>query len=899
MSWGNRTEDSPDKPRIFCTAKWHMFEIYKYLGNEMKPRECQALFHEYPVIFVPIPEQNVKGGDMLAGWMMKRDEVWWSDPTGLFTKYMKSLVTYNSPLGKFKILSDTYSHLEDFFSKTARIDQEPSTMHYAQLLKHIATVCSLAEEGVLYDTMCLFTKIGNDLSKISSIVAHVKTIEAMKAESNLPEVTELLSKSAVFPTKSGQWVSLSDSPMISDSKEYEEMFSKKPGVHLLRLDVQDNTGNIDPKCVDYFIHLFKEIKPLSECIKTEEITSLFKQCNKGQTYLHNIVGPVQRYLYSAFPGVYRQFKAKKSGSLKELIFSQVERLQVRYDLAHLPDVFVIKEERCVVTDKCFYFHEKFVDNHFEINKELARYFSEGDEKCMRELRNFLIEADFIFENKSKGTIEDLLNSLTSSNSTLPHDEEVWEVPLPIIPVTPEPEPTFMVYDQQASSSENFIPFKPEEQESQGLKSWPPKSAVDKEEGNRIKRDPNKAPSLWPPPQGASGPRNVSKLPSNIKFENPPSEIELSTGDDTKSPRDDSHVPYESKGGQGTSRQSSQSNEERHVTGHLTTRQVSHDHEGKRISRAEQGQQEGDQPKQSNSEESSSLGHHKGDRLSWGGPATVSGSDPKSANDANQELSQSGDMLSRNDSNGERENVMTGERRRKRKLTGNSQDDNFIALKRVNSQEEPVQEHQSQEDHVTDANRDASPSEGSGREATPSRTNEEQKKSTKHRGMLHFTIPNWNEYNEDLLYSELAHAESLTLPQLTLQQGAQEKEIGLWGEQLVFNYLQHQRESNSNMHSVIWVNATGEMGLPFDFEIVYKTPDPEKTTSLYVEVKTTVSKDKEVFHVSSNQMEFALAQKSQYEIYRVYGAGSPTARLVRIENVSEKMRVKQIQLFMVI
>lgn len=55
----------------------------------------------------------------------------------------------------------------------------------------------------------------------------------------------------------------------------------------------------------------------------------------------------------------------------------------------------------------------------------------------------------------------------------------------------------------------------------------------------------------------------------------------------------------------------------------------------------------------------------------------------------------------------------------------------------------------------------------------------------------------------------------------------------------------------------------------------------------------------MFHISSKQMEFALVQKDQYEIYRVFGAGSSNAKLVRIQNLSERLRKKQIQLFMVI
>lgn len=31
IKWGERPEDSPDKPAVFCTAIWHMSEVSKFL----------------------------------------------------------------------------------------------------------------------------------------------------------------------------------------------------------------------------------------------------------------------------------------------------------------------------------------------------------------------------------------------------------------------------------------------------------------------------------------------------------------------------------------------------------------------------------------------------------------------------------------------------------------------------------------------------------------------------------------------------------------------------------------------------------------------------------------------------------------------------------------------------
>ncbi|XP_055892730.1 uncharacterized protein LOC106068793 isoform X2 [Biomphalaria glabrata] len=914
IKWGERPEDSPDKPAVFCTAIWHMSELYTYLSEEMRPKECQDLFHDKPVIFVPIPNQNVQGASNKAGWMMRREEVWWSDPTELFMKYMKSLETYSSPLSKFKILQEFYRHLEDFFYSFVRVEKGPNTLHYAQLLKHIASVCGLSEDGVLFDSLFLISKIGQDLSKISTKVGEVKTIEAMKAEINLPKVKELLSKAAVFPTKSGQWVSLSDSPMIADSKEFEEMFGNHPGVHLLHLDAKGKTtllrshssasaGFIDPKGVEFFISLYEEIKPLSKCIKTEEVTCGFKPCNKGQTYLHNIVGLVQRFMYFRFREVYKQFKAKKASTLKDLNFIQVNQLEVKYELIGKPDIFVIREEKCVVTEKCFYFHEKYIDSHVEINKELAKYFSDGDEDCFRELRNFLPQVISILEKKVEETFEELLERQGTGKCTLPSEEEVWEIPLPVIPLAPEPEPTFMVYERQAQFSSEGSELQRDENENQGLKSWPPRSAVDKESMSRIKKDPNKAPGIWPPPQAASGNTNIYKLPSSIKFDNTP-EDESSVGEEQT--KMDEDVPDEVR-----TTQKHSIHRPEGESGRTFNRQVSSDSESNRAFKSDHAHQN-DQPRQGHQGDGSSVhkgtghsqGQHKGKGQSQGQhqdslPGSKKDSE-LSGGDVTQQQSQSGD-ISPSGNDRQKETGISGEKR-KRKLTEGSKEDDGVAFKRMNSQEEPTpNETAKQEDQDMVASGDFIPFQNTSREATPSSssTSLEGRKSGRDKGMLHFTIPNWNVSNEDLVYTELAHGNTLSLPQFQLDPQDQDKSIGLWGEHLVFDYLRRQKEENASIESVIWANADGEKGLPFDFEIVLKTSDADKTSSIFVEVKTTLSWDKEVFHISSKQMEFALVQKDQYEIYRVFGAGSSNAKLVRIQNVSERMRVKQIQLFMVI
>ena len=73
-------------------------------------------------------------------------------------------------------------------------------------------------------------------------------------------------------------------------------------------------------------------------------------------------------------------------NLVAFYFRQVDKLEVKYELKDLPDIFVIRSEKCMVKDKHFYFHKDAIGSQSEINREVAKFFSEGNEDCIRELR---------------------------------------------------------------------------------------------------------------------------------------------------------------------------------------------------------------------------------------------------------------------------------------------------------------------------------------------------------------------------------------------------------------------------------------------------------------------------------------------------------------------------------
>ena len=171
-------------------------------------------------------------------------------------------------------------------------------------------------------------------------------------------------------------------------------------------------------------------------------------------------------------------------------------------------------------------------------------------------------------------------------------------------------------------------------------------------------------------------------------------------------------------------------------------------------------------------------------------------------------------------------------------------------------------------------------------------------------MLHVVIlvtelPIWTQFATDTEYEQLGHGDHLTIPaNFELSESSDTGEIGRWGEQLVYDYLLQQKASHGEICDVHWNNRDGESGKPFDFEVTCKLEDEAYT--LYVEVKATKSSKKEIFEISSNEVNFACGKGKHYHIYRVFRAGTATeVRLVRLTNVAHKMDNKEVRLLMVI
>ncbi|KAI7797001.1 uncharacterized protein wu:fj29h11 isoform X1 [Triplophysa rosa] len=127
-------------------------------------------------------------------------------------------------------------------------------------------------------------------------------------------------------------------------------------------------------------------------------------------------------------------------------------------------------------------------------------------------------------------------------------------------------------------------------------------------------------------------------------------------------------------------------------------------------------------------------------------------------------------------------------------------------------------------------------------------------------------------------------------------------IGQWGEQLVFSFLTHWKENGGDYGpiEITWFNEKGESGQPCDFKLTFaiKGPRTSTTREIFVEVKTTIKRERHFIHLSANELDFALKEKERYHIYRVYGAGdAQNVRLCRIKNLAQHLHSKALELFL--
>ncbi|XP_078082199.1 uncharacterized protein LOC144502066 [Mustelus asterias] len=171
-----------------------------------------------------------------------------------------------------------------------------------------------------------------------------------------------------------------------------------------------------------------------------------------------------------------------------------------------------------------------------------------------------------------------------------------------------------------------------------------------------------------------------------------------------------------------------------------------------------------------------------------------------------------------------------------------------------------------------------------------------------RPALPLDIPVWtkDQPHEEVLEDLPIHG-SVEKPQAVSfsEDKADNSLIGDWGERLVYAFLLHWRESDSEHKpkNVMWANENGESGLPYDFKVTFTSVSNEQMET-FIEVKSTIKAEKNFVQLSAQEVDLALKVRDRYHLYRVYKAGdSQNVQLCRIKNLAQCLHAKQLELFL--
>ena len=65
IKWSTRHEDNPDEPTRFISSLRHIKDVYKFLQDNLPPKDLQDLLHNHSAIFYPCTPDAAGNIDIL------------------------------------------------------------------------------------------------------------------------------------------------------------------------------------------------------------------------------------------------------------------------------------------------------------------------------------------------------------------------------------------------------------------------------------------------------------------------------------------------------------------------------------------------------------------------------------------------------------------------------------------------------------------------------------------------------------------------------------------------------------------------------------------------------------------------------------------------------------------
>jgi hypothetical protein len=150
-------------------------------------------------------------------------------------------------------------------------------------------------------------------------------------------------------------------------------------------------------------------------------------------------------------------------------------------------------------------------------------------------------------------------------------------------------------------------------------------------------------------------------------------------------------------------------------------------------------------------------------------------------------------------------------------------------------------------------------------------------------------------NEEFVEAENDKKKNLTAS--TIQSNEFNVKVGRFGELWVWEILKKKHENDIYVE-LEWMNEMDESGLPYDFILTNKRIQRIK----YIEVKSSVRKNKNVFPISLNELMFMKTNEENFEIYRLSNVSEEHPDQITLKiltNLANKLNEHQYSLFMAI
>ncbi len=490
----------------------HMRKVYLYLKREWDQQQLEGATTGGSIkdnilgnalIFVPdqVPQRNSIRNVMsvVPGHFYSTHQVCWKDQSTVL--YRKQCNNESLPVDLVpKLLEPHYSQegqneiRQAFLSQGPfGIDEEPKLASLIALLKYVSSVSATPDE--------------KSVSDFTSIVLRLAEL-CRDQELNRSFLYNNLKQAKVFPTQTDKWVALEDGIFENDYPELAKHFREVQKVYFLRWPKNSLHGLNQRRDVqsqeatrEEFLHICK-ISRFSHVVRTEVAPEgMAKPVEDLLIRLHHYVPLVQRFLATQCMEHYQFLNQKNlmGDKLNSLKILSTEALYCRYSIVHndcqIHAAAVPSSQGCELevneNTVAIYILQDKVEKPRCLVPALTTLFQTETPEFERFLMTLLLENPNTDEDKTEIAAEHKLQPL-------PEGEPIWLVPV-ILRQPSRPEEV----DDETSESDEVSSGKEEDdevrvkvQEDGGLKSWPPRAAVNLDQAAYKGRQAKG--SAWPP-----------------------------------------------------------------------------------------------------------------------------------------------------------------------------------------------------------------------------------------------------------------------------------------------------------------------------------------------------------------------------------------------------------------